>query len=231
MHMATKPQDWLPQIVYVTVEDIRAARKVDAASVRAAHYLASRKAREAGDVFGGRALHDPRNAGLVLTPENDRWPKVGIPRPAYGRPLLRWDIRDERVVEYMSPPGTPEELSDFAWLHKHYVERQMTPAAMARLLDPEPSRDVVVLSLERIRRPDGGIGIPIREAGNQIALAAWTKQDLDSLMDRHGGVLARAAAEIGVTTMTLRRARRRAELMEELRNSPPALAEELGAHT
>ena len=196
---------------FLFVEDLAAARGIAEASVRSAHYIAARTARAAGDAFAGGAYLDPANRDRTLTPEGDKWPTEGdpIPRPDKGRPLLRWDPARADVQRYLNPRRNDPRLRDFDWLHHQYVELGRTPAQMAQMLTPVPSRDVVVFSLERIERPDGGTGIPIRTGGNRPALDDWTFDELQSHLAAHGYVLKHAADTADVTPMTLRRAMRR----------------------
>jgi hypothetical protein len=112
-----------------------------------------------------------------VSPHRSTAPKAGG-----GKKPSRWQLRDKD------------------WLHDHYVTKQLTCAAIAKLVDPPCTRDTVVNALERA-------GIPITGGSAATKLAGVTLKDLQADVDRYGVV--GTATRRGVNDMTVRRTLRR----------------------
>jgi hypothetical protein len=191
---------------FLRVKEMADGHGIDEASVRSALTNTRKKA----------AVHRYKHPD-----ESDYWPndRDDVPRPIQERPILLWRSDDPAVLAYINPqPVVNPLLLSFDFLHEHYIVQGMTAAEIGRLTGH--GNDVVTLCIERVVRPDGGRGLPIRKSSRPTKLEGLSMIEINGLLAQFGNHRAVARA-LKCSPMTLTRRIRR---LETEANPPEALS-------
>ena len=148
-----------------------------------------------------------RNRARARTHPDKAWPKVGVPQPDEGRPLLRWLADRPDVIAYMSADRTRyPQLADVNWLRAQYLSPPEGAGRSARNIAKElgcrPYN--VTWALDRH-------AIKVNSGSQASALDGVPLAELEGVITRCGSQKA-AAKHYHVSENTLRRARCRARL-------------------